>query len=101
MLEAVGLGVRGDGYARDLSGGELQRVAIARALVHQPALILADEPTGNLDPETATRVLALLAGAVRENGAAGVMVTHSDASAAFADRVLTLGADGLAERRGG
>lgn len=100
MLDAVGLGTRGDGYARDLSGGELQRVAIARALVHRPALILADEPTGNLDPETAARVLALFASAVRENGAAGVMVTHSDASAAVADRVLTLGADGLVERRG-
>lgn len=100
MLEAVGLGDRGDGYARDLSGGELQRVAIARALVHRPALILADEPTGNLDPDTAARVLALFADAVRDNGAAGVMVTHSDASAAVADRVLTLGANGLAERRG-
>ncbi len=100
MLDAVGLGGRGDGYARDLSGGELQRVAIARALVHRPALILADEPTGNLDPETAARVLALFAAAVRENGAAGVMVTHSDASAAIADRVLTLGRDGLVERRG-
>lgn len=100
MLEAVGLGDRGDGYARDLSGGELQRVAIARALVHRPALILADEPTGNLDPETATRVLALFADAVHDYGAAGVMVTHSAASAAVADRVLTLGAEGLAERRG-
>lgn len=100
MLHAVGLDGRGDGYARDLSGGELQRVAIARALVHRPSLILADEPTGNLDPETASRVLALFADAVRGHGAAGVMVTHSDASAAIADRVLTLGADGLVERRG-
>lgn len=100
MLEAVGLGGRGGGYARDLSGGELQRVAIARALIHRPALILADEPTGNLDPETASRVLALFADAVRGRGAAGVMVTHSDASAAIADRVLTLGADGLVDRRG-
>jgi putative ABC transport system ATP-binding protein len=100
MLEAVGLADRGDSCARDLSGGELQRVAIARALVHRPALILADEPTGNLDPDTAARVLALFADAVRGNGAAGVMVTHSDASAAVADRVLTLDADGLVERRG-
>lgn len=100
MLDAVGLGGRGDGYARDLSGGELQRVAIARALVHRPALILADEPTGNLDPETAARVLALFADAVRGHGAAGVMVTHSEASAAMADRVLTLGAEGLVDRRG-
>jgi putative ABC transport system ATP-binding protein len=100
MLDAVGLGGRGDGYARDLSGGELQRVAIARALIHRPALILADEPTGNLDPDTAARVLALFAEAVRDNGAAGVMVTHSEASAAIADRVLTLGAEGLVDRRG-
>ncbi|WBH15127.1 ABC transporter ATP-binding protein [Sphingomonas radiodurans] len=100
MLDAVGLGGRGEGYARDLSGGELQRVAIARALVHRPALILADEPTGNLDPETAARVLSLFAGAVRDHGAAGVMVTHSAASAAIADRVLTLGAEGLVDRRG-
>ncbi|MBC7493036.1 MAG: ABC transporter ATP-binding protein [Novosphingobium sp.] len=100
MLEAVGLAGRGPDYARDLSGGELQRVAIARALIHRPALILADEPTGNLDPETAARVLALFAEAVRDNGAAGVMVTHSEASAAIADRVLRLGAEGLVELRG-
>ena len=99
MLEAVGLGGRGDGYARDLSGGELQRVAIARALIHRPDLILADEPTGNLDPETATRVLSLFANAIRGQGAAGVMVTHSVASAAIADRVLTLTTDGLVEQR--
>ena len=101
MLTAVGLGERGDGYARDLSGGELQRVAIARALVHRPALILADEPTGNLDPDTAARVLALFAAAVRDGGAAGVMVTHSAATAAIADRVLTLTEQGLVEPRGG
>lgn len=95
MLDAVGLGTRGDGYARDLSGGELQRVAIARALVHRPALILADEPTGNLDPQTADRVLALFADAVRTGGAAGVLVTHSAATARIADRVLVLTADGL------
>ncbi|WP_353204298.1 ABC transporter ATP-binding protein [Sphingomonas sp.] len=98
MLAAVGLGGRGAGYARDLSGGELQRVAIARALVHRPALILADEPTGNLDPETAARVLMLFANAARERGAAAVLVTHSEATAAIADRVLTLTADGLVAR---
>ena len=101
MLAAVGLASRGDGYARDLSGGELQRVAIARALAHRPALILADEPTGNLDPDTAGRVLDLFAGAVREGGAAGLLVTHSPATAAIADRVLVLGANGLADARGG
>ncbi len=95
MLDAVGLGDRGEDYARDLSGGELQRVAIGRALVHRPALILADEPTGNLDPETAARVLALFAEAVRAGGAAGIMVTHSAATAAIADRVLTLTRRGL------
>ncbi len=98
MLAAVGLGERGEGYARDLSGGELQRVAIARALVHRPALILADEPTGNLDPDTAGRILTLFADAARERGAATVLVTHSDATAAIADRVLTLTAEGLVER---
>ena len=98
MLVAVGLGGRGAGYARDLSGGELQRVAIARALVHRPALILADEPTGNLDPETAARVLTLFANAARERGAAAVLVTHSAATASIADRVLTLTAEGLVER---
>ncbi len=95
MLDRVGLGTRGDGYARDLSGGELQRVAIARALVHRPALILADEPTGNLDPDTAARILDLFAGAVREDGVAAIIVTHSRAAAAIADRTLTLTADGL------
>ncbi|MET0270482.1 MAG: ABC transporter ATP-binding protein [Sphingomonas sp.] len=95
VLARVGLGDRGGGYARDLSGGELQRVAIARALVHRPALLLADEPTGNLDPETAARVLALFAEAVREDGAAAVIVTHSATTAAVADRVLTLTSTGL------
>ncbi len=95
MLAAVGLAGREADYARDLSGGEMQRVAIARALVHRPALILADEPTGNLDPETAGRVLALFAAQVREGGAAAVIVTHSRATAAIADRVLVLARDGL------
>ncbi len=95
MLSAVGLGNRGSGYARDLSGGELQRVAIARALVHEPALILADEPTGNLDPDTAARVLALFADAVRRGRSAAVIVTHSRATAEIADRVLTLTHQGL------
>jgi len=95
MLDLVGLGTRGDDYARDLSGGELQRVAIARALVHEPALILADEPTGNLDPETAARILTLIADATRQRGAAAILVTHSAAAAAVADRTLELTTTGL------
>lgn len=95
MLDLVGLATRGDDYARDLSGGELQRVAIARALVHEPALILADEPTGNLDPETAARILELFAYATRQRGAAGVLVTHSVAAAEIADRVMLLTPTGL------
>jgi putative ABC transport system ATP-binding protein len=101
MLDRVGLAGRGDGYARDLSGGELQRVAIGRALVHRPALILADEPTGNLDPETAARILALFAEAARERGAAAIIVTHSEAAAAISDRTLTLTAHGLIQRHAG
>ncbi|SAL58876.1 ABC transporter ATP-binding protein [Caballeronia humi] len=90
MLAAVGLDGRGDDLPRQLSGGELQRVAIARALVHRPRLLLADEPTGNLDPQTAHEVLALLREETKATGAATMMVTHSEAAAAFADRVLIL-----------
>jgi putative ABC transport system ATP-binding protein len=78
--------------------GELQRTAIARALIHRPALILADEPTGNLDPETAAKVLALFAGQVRDLGAAVILVTHSDVAAAAADRTLVLTPAGLVPR---
>jgi putative ABC transport system ATP-binding protein len=92
-LARVGVADRAGAFARDLSGGEQQRVAIARALVHGPALVLADEPTGNLDPATAERVLALLGQAVRESGAAMLMVTHSPRAAGLADRRLRL-ADG-------
>ena len=90
MLESVGLGARGAGWPSELSGGELQRLAIARALVHRPMLVLADEPTGNLDPENAQRILALLAEQVRTQGAMCLMVTHSSQAAAVADRVMTL-----------
>ncbi len=90
MLAAVGLGERGGSLPRELSGGEMQRVAVARALVHRPALVLADEPTGNLDPDTADTVLALLAHTIRSRGAAGILVTHSEHAAATADRVLRL-----------
>jgi putative ABC transport system ATP-binding protein len=90
LLAEVGLGGREDSLPRELSGGELQRVAVARALVHRPALVLADEPTGNLDPDTATVVLDLLAREIRGRHAAGVLVTHSEAAAATADRILRL-----------
>jgi putative ABC transport system ATP-binding protein len=90
LLAAVGLGERGGSPPRELSGGELQRVAVARALVHRPALVLADEPTGNLDPDTADVVLQLLARTIKTQGAAGILVTHSTHAAATADRVLRL-----------
>src|SRR5688572_28579613 len=77
LLAEVGLSGRNADYPKQLSGGELQRVAIARALAHRPALILADEPTGNLDPETAARILELFANEVRQSGAAVVLATHS------------------------
>jgi len=95
MLDAVGLKGRGADFPRQLSGGELQRVAIARALVHRPALLLADEPTGNLDPETADGILHLLRAEIRESGAGAIMVTHSHAAAAMADRILVLTRSGL------
>ena len=95
MLEAVGLAGLGHRLPQELSGGQLQRVAIARALVHGPSLLLADEPTGNLDPTTAARVLEVLGSQARSNGAALVLVTHSAAAAARADRVLHLQADGI------
>jgi putative ABC transport system ATP-binding protein len=90
LLDAVGLGARIDALPSELSGGELQRVAIVRALIHRPALLLADEPTGNLDPDTAASVLALLSRTLREQGAAGLLVTHSDAAARTADRIVRL-----------
>jgi putative ABC transport system ATP-binding protein len=97
MLAAVGLAGRDGDFPRQLSGGELQRVAIARALVHRPALLLADEPTGNLDPETAHGILQLLRAETRSSGAGAIMVTHSHAAAAMADRILVLSRSGLAE----
>ncbi len=96
MLAAVGLDGLGGRLPQQLSGGQLQRVAIARALVHGPALLLADEPTGNLDPATAARILDLLVGQTRRLGAALVLVTHSQAAAARADRVLHLTGSGIA-----
>ena len=98
MLAAVGLEGLGKRLPQQLSGGQLQRVAIARALVHRPALLLADEPTGNLDPSTALRVLDTLVDQTRQHGAALVLVTHSQAAAERADRVLQLTAQGLFPR---
>ncbi len=98
LLDAVGLGGLGERMPAQLSGGQLQRVAIARAVVHAPALILADEPTGNLDPDTAERVLEVLRAQVREAGSACLLVTHSEAAAAHAGRVLRLTSQGV---RGG
>ncbi len=97
MLASVGLADRAASMPRELSGGELQRVAIVRALVHRPQLVLADEPTGNLDPETAGQVLGLLRDQVTANRAAGILVTHSRAAAETADRILILTRDGLRE----
>ena len=95
MLAAVGIAPLAQRYARELSGGEVQRIAIARALVHKPRLVLADEPTGNLDPRTAAQTLALLRAQVKSNAGAGVLITHSRTAAETADRILILDADGL------
>ncbi len=95
MLARVGLAGMAARMPRTLSGGQLQRVAIARALVHQPALVLADEPTGNLDPTTGEHIISLLLAQARAHGAAVVLVTHSRAAAARADRVLRLEPHGL------
>ena len=95
MLDAVGLNGLGTRLPQQLSGGQLQRVAIARALVHRPRLLLADEPTGNLDPTTAERVMDALIAQTRLHNASLVLVTHSQAAAARADRVIQLRADGM------
>lgn len=95
VLQAVGLDGMEARLPQELSGGQLQRVAIARALVHKPRLLLADEPTGNLDPATAARVLDVLHAQARASGAALVLVTHSTAAAQRADRVLLLREDGV------
>lgn len=90
LLEAVGLPDRLDTFPDRLSGGEQQRVAIARALMNDPLLLLADEPTGNLDEETGVQVLRLLDRLTRQEGKNMIMVTHSSDAAAYADRVLFL-----------
>ena len=98
LLGEVGLADRAASFPDRLSGGEQQRVAVARALVHEPALVLADEPTGNLDAESARQVLALLAGLARREGKTVIAASHSEEVAALADRVLTLADGRLLER---
>ena len=94
MLAAVGILPLANRRARDLSGGEVQRVAIARALIHRPRLVLADEPTGNLDPRSAAQTLALLRTQVKANAGAGILITHSKTEADTADRILVPGLGG-------
>lgn len=90
FLDEVGLGDRGDSYPDRLSGGEQQRVAIARALAHEPMLILADEPTGNLDYETGENILDILHNLVRKNGRTILLATHDRDICSIADRVVEL-----------
>jgi len=90
MLAACGIPALAPRYARELSGGELQHVAIARALVHRPRLVLADEPTGNLDARAAQQILLLLREQLRANGASAILITHSISAARSADRLLQL-----------
>lgn len=97
LLESVGLGGLGARLPQQLSGGQLQRVAIARALIHHPSLLLADEPTGNLDPSTAAVVMDALVAQTRLHGASLVLVTHSAAATERADRVLRLTARGMVD----
>ena len=98
LLEAIGLADRASSLPRELSGGEMQRVAVARALAHRPALVLADEPTGNLDPENAAAMLEVLRAQIKRDDAAGILVTHSATAAASTDRVYELTRTGLALR---
>jgi putative ABC transport system ATP-binding protein len=97
MLAAVGIDPLVHRYAKDLSGGEIQRIAIARALVHRPRLVLADEPTGNLDSRSAAQTLRLLRDQVKANAGAGILITHSRTAADTADRIVVLDARGLHE----
>ena len=98
LLAAVGMLDRQHDLPNQLSGGEMQRVAIARALAHRPSLVLADEPTGNLDAESAAEVLALLRAQLARDNAAGILVTHSEVAAATAHRVYRLTQQGLHQR---
>jgi putative ABC transport system ATP-binding protein len=95
MLDAVGIAELAKRFARELSGGEMQRIAIARALVHKPRLVLADEPTGNLDPRSAAQTLGLLRAQIKANAGAGILITHSRSAAETADRISVLDAGAL------
>ncbi|GFE78948.1 ABC transporter ATP-binding protein [Steroidobacter agaridevorans] len=101
LLDAVGMLERANAAPSQLSGGEMQRVAVARALAHRPALVLADEPTGNLDSDSAAEVLELLAAQLKRDNAAGILVTHSELAAGTTDRILQLSRQGLAPRAAG
>lgn len=98
VLNAVGMLERASASPSQLSGGEMQRVAVARALVHRPAIVLADEPTGNLDADAAAEVLELLASQLQRDNAAGILVTHSEVAAATTQRIFQLSRQGLAPR---
>jgi putative ABC transport system ATP-binding protein len=98
LLSAVGMSDRANASPSQLSGGEMQRVAVARALAHRPAIVLADEPTGNLDADSAAEVLELLATQLKRDNAAGILVTHSEVAAATTDRIFQLSRQGLAPR---
>jgi putative ABC transport system ATP-binding protein len=98
LLAAVGLEHRAGSLPRELSGGEMQRVAVARALAHRPALVLADEPTGNLDPDNAAVILEILRAQIKRDNAAGVLVTHSANAAATTDLIYELTRAGLQPR---
>ncbi|MBI1889555.1 MAG: ABC transporter ATP-binding protein [Burkholderiales bacterium] len=98
MLERLGMAAKAEKFPEQLSGGEQQRVAIARALVKKPALILADEPTGNLDPDTAEKVIEVLLSQSKKTGAALILVTHNPAIGALTDRALTMAHGKLTDR---
>lgn len=98
MLAAVDLSEKANALPRELSGGEMQRIAIARALVHRPQLLLADEPTGNLDPDTAAQIMTLLRTEIQRNGTTAILVTHSEIAARSADRAVQLSKRGLEPR---
>jgi len=97
LLDSVGLADRGASFPDQLSGGEQQRIALVRALAHEPGLLLADEPTGNLDADTELEILDLIAGLPASNDTTVILATHSDLVAGYADRVLTIDGGNLSD----